>query len=224
MSPATPISITQKLRRLVWLLPFLTVLALYSPMRHAGFVWDDAGIFGGWLAEFDSVEDYLAASWIAERGAPTRATARQHFYPLARMSLKLDEWISDALVDPERPRLDPVRARVPHATTVLVHAFDSLLVTLLAWQLLGGLGLRAQGALAAGMIFAVHPIHAESVCFIIGRTDSLATLFLIPAVLCGLRYRERGERSALVAAPLCFLLALLCKEVAATQLLLLPLL
>jgi hypothetical protein len=74
------------------------------------------------------------------------------------------------------------------------------------------------------MIFAAHPIHAESVCFIIGRTDSLATLFLIPGVLCTLRYRERGDRLALLGAPLCFLLALLCKEVAVTQLVLLPLL
>jgi hypothetical protein len=74
------------------------------------------------------------------------------------------------------------------------------------------------------MIFAAHPIHAESVCFIIGRTDSLATLFLIPGVLCALRYRERGDRLALLGAPVCFLLALLCKEVAVTQLVLLPLL
>jgi tetratricopeptide (TPR) repeat protein len=213
-----------KLRRLAWLLPFVTALALYSPMRHAGFVWDDAGIFGGWLTQFDSLEDYLAASWVAERGAPTGTMARQHFYPLARLSLKLDERIGDALVDPTRPLLDPARARVPHATTVLVHALDSLLVTLLAWQLLSGLHLRARGALAAGMIFAAHPIHAESVCFIIGRTDSLATLFLIPGVLCALRYRERGDRLALLGAPVCFLLALLCKEVAVTQLVLLPLL
>jgi hypothetical protein len=216
--------VTTKLRRLAWLLPFVTALALYSPMRHAGFVWDDSAIFGGWLAEFESLEDYLAAPWIAERGASTRAMARQHFYPLARLSLKLDERIGDALVDPGRPLLDPVRARVPHATTVLVHALDSLLVTLLAWQLLSGLSMRAWGALAAGMIFAAHPIHAESVCFIIGRTDSLATLFLIPGLLCALRYRDRGDRLALLGAPLCFLLALLCKEVAATQLVLLPLL
>jgi len=216
--------VTAKSRRLAWLLPFVTVLALYSPMRHAGFVWDDAAIFGGWLAEFESLEDYLAAPWVAERGSPSQTMARQHFYPMARLSLKLDQWIGDALVDPGRPRLDPVRARVPHATTILVHALVSLLVTLLAWRLLSGWPLRAWGALAAGMIFAAHPIHAESVCFIIGRTDSLATLFLIPGLLCALRYRERGDRLALLGAPLCFLLALFCKEVAAAQLVLLPLL
>ena len=38
---------TAKLRWLAWLLPFVTALALYSPMRHAGFVWDDDAVFGG---------------------------------------------------------------------------------------------------------------------------------------------------------------------------------
>src|SRR5207253_5693736 len=61
-------------------------------------------------------------------------------------------------------------------------------------------------ALAAGLIFAVHPVHVEAVANIAGRAELMAALFAVLAVYAALA-RDRIGWSALAGA-----LALLCKE------------
>jgi len=92
------------------------------------------------------------------------------------------------------------------------HLFNLLLhvpVTLLLFFLLRALlELETHGAsiaFAAALLFAVHPIHTEAVASIIGRSELLATGFLIAAWLLLLRNRP-------VLSGLCFVLALLSKE------------
>ena len=45
-------------------------------------------------------------------------------------------------------------------------------------------------ALAAGVLFALHPVQAETVTWIAGRNDLLATLFTLGALLAFLQYRS----------------------------------
>jgi len=78
------------------------------------------------------------------------------------------------------------------------------------------------GALVAASIFAVHPIHTESVSWIAGRGDMLATMFLLPSLTLALVWRDRRECWALVLAAILFLLALLSKELAFAALILIP--
>jgi tetratricopeptide (TPR) repeat protein len=88
-----------------------------------------------------------------------------------------------------------------------------------------GSGASRDSAIAASCgaaLFALHPIHAESVNWIAGRSDLLATLFLLGALLTALAWRERGAAGALAATPALFLLALLSKESAIAGLALLP--
>jgi len=66
-----------------------------------------------------------------------------------------------------------------HLSNVLLHAICSLLVYLLSLELLNSEG----AALAAGLLFASHPVHTEAVAWISGRTDVLATLFLLASLL-----------------------------------------
>jgi tetratricopeptide (TPR) repeat protein len=65
-----------------------------------------------------------------------------------------------------------------HAVNVLLHAAATLLVFLLARRLLG----VGAGA-AAAVVFAVHPVHVESVANIVGRAEVLATIFAVGTVL-----------------------------------------
>ncbi|OGG46308.1 MAG: hypothetical protein A3F84_15945 [Candidatus Handelsmanbacteria bacterium RIFCSPLOWO2_12_FULL_64_10] len=90
-------------------------------------------------------------------------------------------------------------------------------------------------ALAAGLLFAVHPVHAEAAAGVtFGRADLLAALFTFGALLFyiqetsppdPLSQRERGKEKPAPPSPLgkgdgglgllsllCFALALLCKE------------
>jgi len=107
-----------------------------------------------------------------------------------------------------------------HATNVALHAACSLLVVLLLLELGAG---RAV-AVVAGALFAVHPIHTESVAWISGRTDLLAFLLgggsLLAHALARRPSARPPARAALAAASaLLFALALLAKEMAVVVLL-----
>ena len=60
-------------------------------------------------------------------------------------------------------------------------------------------------ALVSGVVFALHPIQTEAVTYVSGRSSSLATAFVLIAVL----FHAHGVRSGrnryrLIAAPLAF--------------------
>lgn len=98
-----------------------------------------------------------------------------------------------------------------HAVNVLLHAAVTVLFYLLIRELLE----RPRTALAAALLFAVHPIHTEAVASAVGRTELLAAGFLLGAWLLHVRGR-------FWTAALCFLMALMSKESAAAFLVLAP--
>jgi hypothetical protein len=91
-----------------------------------------------------------------------------------------------------------------HAVNVFWHAAATVVVAALArhWA-----GLR--GALAAGVIFAVHPVHVEAVANVVGRAELMAALFTMLAVYAAL------VRESLAWSILALALGLLSKENAA---------
>jgi hypothetical protein len=99
-----------------------------------------------------------------------------------------------------------------HLVSVLLHAANSVL--LFAWLR------RATGSLwrsaAVGALFAVHPLHVESVAWISERKDVLSTLLWLGAMFAYLEWvRSRGLlRSALLIAA--FVLGLLAKPMVVT--------
>lgn len=94
-----------------------------------------------------------------------------------------------------------------HLGNVLLHALASGLVVALALQL----GLPLAGAAVAGLLFAVHPVHAEVVANVAGRKDALATVFLLLALLAH-PAALRGSGRAALAALLALAAAMFSKE------------
>ena len=92
-----------------------------------------------------------------------------------------------------------------HAGNLLLHALASALAARYARTLLGRPGL----ALAAGLLFAAHPVHTEAVAGIVGRAESLAAIFVFLTLLA---LRSPRPLHRLASAPLCLLLALGSKE------------
>jgi Flp pilus assembly protein TadD len=72
----------------------------------------------------------------------------------------------------------------------------------------------------AAAVWLVHPLHTQSVAYIVQRMTSMAVMFYLLSMLCYARARlasSAGARAALFAAcGLAGLLALGCKEIAAT--------
>ena len=100
-----------------------------------------------------------------------------------------------------------------HLTNLLaLDAAVVLTVLALARRVTGG----ELAAVIAALIFALHPLHSESVSFVSGRTDVVATLFFLLAVLAYDRGRDARGGVAAAGSPGAYLLALLAEEVAIT--------
>jgi hypothetical protein len=101
-----------------------------------------------------------------------------------------------------------------HLTNLGLHA----LATLLAWSIARRILGEGFAAWSAAALFAVHPCHVQAVGWISGRTDLLAALFYMAALLAYFQSRERpGSRVqfALLSVAL-FIAALMAKEMAIT--------
>ena len=112
------------------------------------------------------------------------------------------------LVGPENPT-------VRRMTSLIFHVFNVILVYVLAVQLSR---IKLVG-LIAGLLFAVHPLHAQQlppIAWVSGRTDLFVTFFYLLSLL--LFTRALTKRSYLLygLSLLSFTLALLSKEMAVT--------
>jgi len=98
-----------------------------------------------------------------------------------------------------------------HLVNVVLHVVNAMLVFLLARSLLGD----PRPAFLAGLLFAVHPIHSESVNYLSGgRNTMLACFFVLSAYLVQERSIARQNNSFAVIGALLFLAGLFSKEFA----------
>jgi protein O-mannosyl-transferase len=110
-----------------------------------------------------------------------------------------------------------------HLANVLLHAVISVMVFLVSLELFQKEPHASRhaelGPLAAGFLFATHPVHSESVAWVSGISDLVYAAFALWAFLLYLRGEQGGAMRYVIAGGL-FLGATLCKEPA---LMLLPL-
>ncbi len=97
-----------------------------------------------------------------------------------------------------------------HAASVALQIAVTLLVALGARRLTDR-GDRGIAALAAGLLFAVYPAHAETVAWIGDQADLLAALFVLLALFSYLSHKDRGGWAGW-AGPFAYLFACLAKE------------
>ena len=112
-------------------------------------------------------------------------------------------------------KLFGMRAYGFHLVSLLLHVLVVCLVFVLAERLTGD----RVGAFVAGALFALHPIHTESVDWIAAVTDLELTLFYLLAFGIFLALARPGGRRSepmLAALGATFLLALISKEQAMT--------
>ncbi len=100
-----------------------------------------------------------------------------------------------------------------HLVSVLIHAG----VTLLVFFVIKEATDKERLAGLAAVIFAVHPAHVESVAWVSGVTDPLMAVFALLAFYYYLTYRKNGRKRLLAYALLFYLAALMSKETAAVE-------
>lgn len=193
------------MRVLAWLIPAIAAFLIYMPSVTKALIWDDEIVQTRQINAFHSLRDVF----FAPRGI--HEWSNVYYRPVIVLTYLLDR------------ALFGVNYQYHHLSNILYHAIATLFVALLARMVLRGAEWREWGAMAAGLLFAVHPVHVESVSMIMGRSDVVAAALMLPAIAAALHYRDHPRAIwALIAAPLLYLAALLSKEVALSTLLLLP--
>jgi hypothetical protein len=185
----------------------IAALAAFGVFFNAlfnGFIWDDLIVLRDQVSAFQSAKDIF----IPPEGVPRLAV---HYYrPLVILSYLIDK---------------AIWGKSPfgfHLTIVLLHMLNTVLVFLLSRIILKDFQLRDVGAFIPSLIFAIHPIHTESVAWMAGRADVMAAFFLFLSLLLYLKFKEGFKSHWLILSSLVFFVACLSKEVSLSMILILP--
>ncbi|HVV02189.1 MAG TPA: tetratricopeptide repeat protein [Verrucomicrobiae bacterium] len=146
-------------------------LAVYWPVLRAGFIQYDDPVY---VSSNPHVTSGL--SWGNVRWALTTGRG-QNWFPLTWISHMLDV------------QFFGLRPGMHHLTNLLIHAASSILLFLALYQMT-----RARGCSAfAAALFAVHPLHVESVAWVAERKDVLSGLFFMLTLLAYRKYTATGS-------------------------------
>jgi len=99
-----------------------------------------------------------------------------------------------------------------HLTSLLLHALNAILLFLLLTRMTGALW---RSALVAAL-FALHPLHVESVAWIAERKDVLSTLFWLLTLFSWLAYVRSKKTTPYILALVLYALGLMAKPMLVT--------
>ena len=163
-------------------------LGVYYPAWRGAPVWDDDGHLT--RGELRSAEG-LRRIWV-------EVGATQQYYPVVHSAF----WAMDQMWGQDTLGY--------HIVNIVLHALSAFLVFVILTRL------GVPGALIAAGIFALHPVHVESVAWMTELKNTLSGVFYLLAALVYLRFDDTRTRGAYALALLLFVLALLSKTVTAT--------
>ena len=175
-------------------LPLLALLAaifvFYFPALSGEFVWDDVN-----FSEEKAVHAWsgLWSIWFA----PSEIS-EAHYWPITYTVF----WLEHKLFG-----LNPLGY---HIVSCVLYFINIALI----WRLL--LKLEIPGAWAISAIFAIHPLHVESVAWLIGQKDLLSALFYLGAIHVWLRFRESSRLKTYALALSLYALGILSKSTVVT--------
>jgi len=194
MSPKNPEPNRQPPSAWIALLLIALTIVAYGRVFHAGFVFDD--------------EQYITKNPDVKAGLSPRslqwaftATYASNWHPLTWISLQFDSHFYGV----QRPWGF-------HLTNLLLHSANVLLLFYLLGRLTGAVWRSAFVA----ALFAIHPLHVESVAWVTERKDVLSTFFGLVAIWMYARYVEHPRLSVYLLLAVAFALSLMAKPMLVT--------
>jgi len=101
-----------------------------------------------------------------------------------------------------------------HLENILIHALNAVLVFWIASRLFKQAAQKFELPLLSSLLFALHPINTEAVAWISGRTDPLATVFVLSSLLLLIKGLEANRPVFLISSTILLIIGGMCKEVA----------
>jgi len=120
--------------------------------------------------------------------------------PLTMVSLMVDRLMAG--------RYDSIRAY--HRTSLMLHVANAILIGVFLYLLFG----RPFIAASLALLFGVHPLSVESVCWISERKTVLAAFFALWSLIFYIRFSQYHRRGQFTACLMAYALALLSKPIA----------
>ncbi len=173
---------------------FLAVLTIYWQTAQFDFIFFDDQIY-----VFNNPLINHGLSWVAFCGIWTNYTG-SHWHPLTLLSHQLDVTIFG------------LKAGGHHLTNVLLHGINAILVFLVLRAFTG----TFWRAFFVAILFAVHPLHVESVAWISERKDMLSTFFGLLTLLAYLKYTSKPGWLRMALVIFLFALSLMSKAMLVT--------
>ena len=184
----------KKVRLPIFLTLALLTFIVYLPVRNNDFVRYDDNIYVTDNPEVQSGLSWQGIEWTFTTGRGA------NWHPLTWLSLMLD------------CELFGVKPGPMHIVNVLFHVANTILLFLVLARMTKGVW---QSAFIAGL-FALHPLHVESVAWIAERKDVLSTLFWLLTMLAYVRYVERPSAGRYIAVLVLFAMGLMAKPMLVT--------
>ena len=184
-----------------FLLPPLLAVVMGAPSIRGGFLAGD---------DFKLVRDHVLVnhpSWDHLAELFTIHAQRDLYQPVPLATFAMNFAMINGLdltADAAGPRAG---AWAFHLTNILIHALNAWLV----WRLLRDLTGRDGVGIAAGVLFAVHPLNVECVAWLNGRMMLLSTTFTLATLLAAARGLERLRVTHAVGGMATTVLAMMSK-------------
>ena len=211
-SPASKPAVSARVMRLaaVILIAVLT-FAVYWHTLDAPFIFDDEGN----IRDNPHVRlEHL--TWSKLKATVTKSVNSQR--PLSNISFALNYWISGGEYNLRHYRM--VNIAIHAVCGVMVYLFAMLTLALCRTDGKRRIGRRqVVAALIIGGLWVLHPLHTQSVIYIVQRMNSMAAMFAMVSINCyiiGRRTRGTPRAWWFAGAGLAFFCGMASKEIAVT--------
>ena len=180
-------SLEQNLGRWIPAIFAALILISYLPVWQNTFVWDDKPyiILNDYVKNFD-LKGLLTEYHVG------------NYHPLTMLSLAIEYFLVKE------------QTWLYHLDNLILHTLNSWLV----FKLIQKLNNNFWVALFTGALFAIHPLHVESVAWVAERKDVLYTIFLLLSLWYYIKFDETQDKKWYAVSILLFLASCLSKGMA----------
>lgn len=175
----------------------ISVFLVHMPALSARAIFHDDHMYVTNNALVKNPSWASARRFFAEVLKPS--TVKGYYQPLTMISLMIDSGLAG--------RTNSFRTF--HRTSLLLHVTNTALVAVLLYLLFG----QALVAAGVGLLFGLHPMTVDSICWLSERKTLLATFFALSSIILYVRFARLGKKRYFIGCFVAYVLALLAKPI-----------